>query len=126
MTQSSSNLLRMLILIISWTSLNSGGVGLKSRSLGQIFVKSCYHSRGLNIDHILMKLAQNPYLDNISDKFEYGWVGSKSRSLGQIFVKSCYHSKGYNFDSIFIKLAQNVYFENISNKFEYGWDRVKK
>ena len=89
MTQISSNLLRILILIIFCTSLNMGGVRLKSRSQGHIFVKSCYHSRGLNIDPIFIKLAQNAYIDNISDKFEYRSVGSKSRSEGQIFVKSC-------------------------------------
>ena len=51
-----------------------GRVGLKSRSQGQIFfVKSCYHSRGLNIDPIFTKLAQNAYIDNISAKFIYGW-----------------------------------------------------
>ena len=71
--QSSSNLLRMFIWIISRTSSNMGGVGLKSRSLGQIFVKSCYHSRGHNFYPIFIKLAQNTYIDNISDKFEYGW-----------------------------------------------------
>ena len=87
--ESSSNLLRMLTLIISRTSSNMGGVGSKSRSLGQILVKSCYHSRGHNFDPIFIKLAQNAYIDNILDKFEYGWVGLKSRSLGQIFVKSC-------------------------------------
>ena len=54
-----------------------GGVALKSRSLGQIFVKSCYHSRGLNIDPILIKLAQNAYIDKISDKIKYGWGGVK-------------------------------------------------
>ena len=102
-----------------------GGVGWKCRSLGQIFVKSCYHSRGHNFDPIF-KLAQNAYIDNISDKFEYEWVVSKSRSLGQIFVKSCYHSRGHNFDPIFIKLAQNTYIDKILDKFEYGWGQVKK
>ena len=53
-----------------------GVVGLKSRLLGKIFVKSCYHSRGHNFDPIFIKLAQNTYIDDISDKFEYGrgWV----------------------------------------------------
>ena len=67
LVQSSSNLLRMIILIISRTSLNMGGVRSKSRSLGQIYmyVKYCYHSRSHN--------ARNVYLDNILEKFEYGW-----------------------------------------------------
>jgi len=73
LAQSSSNLLRILILMISRTSSNMGGVGSKSRSLGQILVKSCYHSSGHNFDPIFIKLAQNAYIDNISDKFEYGW-----------------------------------------------------
>ena len=50
-----------------------GRVGSKSESLGQISVKSCYHSTGHNFDPIFLKLAQNVYPDNISDKFEYGW-----------------------------------------------------
>ena len=103
-----------------------GGMGSKSRSLGQIFVKSCYHARGHNFDPIFIKLAQNAYVDNISTSSNMGGVGSKSRSLGQIFVKSCYHSRGHNFDPIPIKLAQNAYIENISDKFKYGWGRIKK
>ena len=71
------------------------------------------------MDPIFIKLAQNAYIDNISDKFEYGCVASKSRSLGQIFVKSCYHSRGHNADRIFIKLVQNANIDNISDKFEY-------
>jgi len=49
-----------------------GVVLSKSRSLSQIFVKSCYHCRGHNFDQISIKLAQNANIDNISDKFEYG------------------------------------------------------
>jgi len=49
-----------------------GVVLSKSRSLGQIFVKSCYHSRGHNFDPISIKLAQNANIDNISGKFNYG------------------------------------------------------
>ena len=77
LTQSSSNLLRMLILIISRIRLNMGGVELNSRSLGQIFVKSCCHYRVYNFDPILIKLAQNTYVDNISVKFEYEWADQK-------------------------------------------------
>ena len=39
MSQASSNLLRMFVLIISGTGLNIGGVESKSRSLGQILKK---------------------------------------------------------------------------------------
>ena len=90
-----------------------GRVGLKSRSLGQIFVKSCYHSRGHNFDPIIIKLAQNANIDDISDTFEYGWGWEKSRSLGQTFVKSCYHCRGHIFDPVFFKLAQNACIDNI-------------
>ena len=62
------------------------GVGSKSRSLGQIFVKSFYHSRGHNFDPFFIKIAQNAYIDNVSDKFNMGKIGPKSRSLGQIIV----------------------------------------
>ena len=44
--QSSSNLLRMFVLIISGSSSIMGGMGSKSRSLGQILVKSCLHCSG--------------------------------------------------------------------------------
>jgi len=33
----------------------------------------CYHSTAHTFDPIFIKLTQNVYLDNISDKFEYGW-----------------------------------------------------
>ena len=62
---SSSDLLRMFVLIISRSSSIMGGMGLKSRSLGQISVKSCLQSRGHNIDAIILEHAQNVCLDNI-------------------------------------------------------------
>ena len=65
------------------------GVESKSRSLGQIFVKYCYHSIGHNFDPILIKRAHNAYIDNISENLNMGKVRSKSRSLGQILVKAC-------------------------------------
>ena len=52
-----------------------GGMGSKSRSLGQIFVKFCLQSRGHSIDAIFLKLAQNVCHDNISVKFDHGWDG---------------------------------------------------
>ena len=63
----------MFILMISMTSLNMGGVGAKSRSLGQILIKPCYHSRGHNFDPVLIKLAQDLYIDDIFDEYKYGW-----------------------------------------------------
>ena len=63
--QSSSNLLRMIILTISRSSLNMGHVGSKTRSVGQIIEKPCEHSRGHRFRPIFIKLAQNDHLDNI-------------------------------------------------------------
>ena len=72
LVQSSSNLLRMIILTISQLSSNMGGVGSKTRSVGQFMAKPCEHSRGHIFGPIFIKLAQNDHLDNISVKFEYG------------------------------------------------------
>ena len=72
LVQSSSNLLRMIILTISQLSSNMGDVGSKTRSVGQIMAKPCEHSRGHIFGPIFIKLAQNDHLDNISVKFEYG------------------------------------------------------
>ena len=72
LVQSSSNLLRMIILTISQLSWNMGDVGSKTRSVGQIMEKSCEHSKGHIFGPIFIKLAQNDHLDNISVKFEYG------------------------------------------------------
>ena len=53
-----------------------GDVGSKTRSVGQIIKKPCEHSRGHSFRPIIIKLAHNDHLDNISVKFEYGgcWV----------------------------------------------------
>ena len=72
LAQSSSNLLRMIVLTISRSSSNMGHVGSKTRSVGQIMEKPCEHSRGHIFGPIFIKLAQNDHLDNISVKFEYG------------------------------------------------------
>ena len=50
-----------------------GGMGSKSRSLGQILVKSCLHSLVHIFGSIFLKDAQNVYLDDISVKFDHGW-----------------------------------------------------
>ena len=44
LVQSSSNLLRMIILTISRLSSNMGHVGSKTRSVGQLKEKPCEHS----------------------------------------------------------------------------------
>ena len=69
--QSSSNLLRMIVLTISRSSSNMGDIGSETRSVGQI-EKPCEHSRGHSFGPIFIRLAQNDHLDNISVKFEYG------------------------------------------------------
>ena len=79
LVQSSSNLLRMIILTISQSSSNIGHVGSKTRSVGQIIEKPCEHSRGHSFSPIIIKLAQNDHLDNISIKFEYGSSGVKNK-----------------------------------------------
>ena len=47
-----------------------GHVGSKTGSPGQILEKPCVHSRGHIFSLIIMKLAQNNFLDGISHKFE--------------------------------------------------------
>ena len=49
-----------------------GEVGSKSRSVGQMIEKPCEHSRGHSFGPIIIKLAQNDHLDNISFTFQYG------------------------------------------------------
>ena len=78
LAQSSSTLLRMIVLTISRSSSNMGHVGSKTRSVGQIMEKPCEHSRGHSFSPIIIKLAQNDHLDNISVKFEYGSCGVKN------------------------------------------------
>ena len=65
---------------MSRTSSIMGGVGSKSRSLGQIVKKSCLRARGHIFDPIFLKLDQDIFLDNMD------WTGSKSRSQGQILL----------------------------------------
>ena len=77
LVQSSSNLLRTIILTIAQLSSNMGHVRSKTRSLGQIIEKPCEHSRGHSFGPVFIKLAQNDYLDNVSVKFKYGSLGQK-------------------------------------------------
>ena len=61
---------------LSWWYLSDefshGWVGSKGRSLCQILVNYCLHSRGHIFCPIFFKLAQNICLDNISIKFNHG------------------------------------------------------
>ena len=62
----------MLVLIKSRTSLKTGHVGSKTRSIGQILEKPCVHSRGNIFSRIIMKHGQNVCLDEILEEFENG------------------------------------------------------
>ena len=55
-----------------WALWKMGLVMSKSRSLGQIKEKPCYHSRGYSFDPIFIKLAQNDYLVELMDPIENG------------------------------------------------------
>ena len=70
--QSSCNLIRMLMIIISRPSSKVGHAGSKTRSLGQILEKPCVLSRGHSFNSKFMKLYQNANDHNIYVKFETG------------------------------------------------------
>ena len=77
LAQSSSNLVRMFVLMMAWPLLKMGVAGSKSRSLGQILEKSCLHSRDHIFGPILLKVAQIVNLDDVMSPLEMGVVGSK-------------------------------------------------
>ena len=60
----------MVVLMQSRTTLKMGHVGSKIRSLGQMLEKPCVHSEGHIFSPILMKLDQNVFVDEVSDKFK--------------------------------------------------------
>ena len=68
----------MFVLMISRSSSKLEHLGSKTRSPGQISVKSCYHSSGLIFQAIIMNLAQNVCLDEFEVKFETGSLGIKN------------------------------------------------
>ena len=72
LVESLPNLLRMIILTISPSSLNMYHVWSKTRSVGEIIEKPCEHETGHIMHPIIMKLCQNVCLDDTADKFEYG------------------------------------------------------
>ena len=71
--QSSTNLLGMFVMIISQSSSVMGGMGSKSRSLGQILVKSCFDCRAHIFGPIFFRVALNVCLDDISVKCDHEW-----------------------------------------------------
>ena len=87
-----------------------GHVGSKTRSFGQMLEKFCVHSRGHNFNPIFMKLGQNVFLDEISDRCENG---SKTRSLCQILEKPCVCTRDQIFGLILMKFGQSVCLDEI-------------
>ena len=65
----------MFALVISRSVLIMDEIGTKSRSLGQILVKSCLHSRDHIFGPLFLRLGLNIYLDNISVRFDHGRDG---------------------------------------------------
>ena len=63
--QTSGNFIRMLMVIISRSSLKLGHVGSKTRSQGQILDKPCVHSRVRRFDSKVMELYHNANDHNI-------------------------------------------------------------
>jgi hypothetical protein len=63
--RSSSNLVEMVILVISRSGSKLGHATFKTRSQVQIIEKSCPHSSGLNFGPIIFKLGQNVYVNDI-------------------------------------------------------------
>ena len=63
--QSSRNLIRLLIIILSKSVSKLGHVGSKTRSLDQILKKPSVHSGGHSFDSKLTKLYPNVHDHNI-------------------------------------------------------------
>jgi hypothetical protein len=70
-SQSSSNLVRMLVYVIARMSSNMGHLRLKTRSQEVKIEKSCVHSSGSIFGSIIFKLGKDACLGNSSDKFEH-------------------------------------------------------
>ena len=124
LVQSSSNLLRMIILTISRSNY-MGHVGSKTRSVGPIIEKPCNTLEATLCIQSSWKFVKMFVLMKSLSSLNMGHVGSKTRSVSQIIEKPCEHLKVTVFGPIFIKLAQNDHLDNISVKFEYGSCRVK-
>ena len=86
LVQSSSNLVRVFVLMMAWTLLNMGVVGSKSRSLGQILEKACLHSSShISSNFLRIFILYDPTTSiidrihlliktNILSKFEEDWT----------------------------------------------------
>ena len=101
----------MFVVMKSRTRVKTGHGPSKTWSLGQILEKPCVRTRGHIL--IIMKLAQNVCLDEISDEFENGSCWVKTRSLGQMSEKPCVRYRGHIFSPIIMELGQNVCLDEI-------------
>ena len=99
---SSLNYVRMLLIIMSRSSLKLGHVGSKIRSLGQILEKPCVHSKRHNFDP-KFNFVRFFIIIIPRSGLKLGQVGSNIRLLGQIEEKPCVHSRDYSFDPKFMK-----------------------
>ena len=102
-----------------------GHVGSKTRSLGQISLKTCSSSRLHSFASVFMKLTRIFVLMILGSSLNKGYVGSKTRSLGPISSKYCSPSRGHSIASVFMKLHQNVCLDDILVKFECGSGWIK-
>ena len=111
--RSSRNFIRMLMIIISRSSLKLGHVGLKTRSQGQIIEKPCVHSKRHSFDLKFMKFGRLLIIIISRSSLKLGHVRSKTRSLSQILEKPSVPSRGHSFDLKFMKLCQKFNHHNI-------------
>ena len=111
--QSSCKFGRLLIIIISRSSLKLGHVGSKTRSLGQILEKLVYTLEGTVSIQSSRNFIRMLIIIISRSSLKLGYVGSKTRSLGQILEKPCVHYKRHSFDPKFMKLCQIVNHHNI-------------
>ena len=127
---SSSNLHRMFVLIISWTSSNMGHIGPISRSpgqkVGQICMNLVYKLEATYLAQTSSNLIRMLILMISGTSSNMGQVRLKSRSVGQILEKPCLCSRGHIFCPIFFKLGQDVYLDDVWAKLEFGSGRLKK
>ena len=90
--------------MISRSSLNTGYVGLKTRSLGKICLNLVHPPEATVLLQSLYIFTRMFFLVISQATLNMGYVGSKTRSLGQIYFKPCSPSRGHSFALIFIEL----------------------
>ena len=88
----------MLIIIISRSDSKLGGVGLKTRSLGQILErKIVYTLEGTVVIQSSGNFFRMLILIISRSSSKLGYVRLKTRSQGQILEKHCLHSGVHSF-----------------------------